>query len=342
MEAIQPNSTSNYYERPLVSVDEYEDIEYIRTHSNEAYTSHQRPQSPGPVYDEPDTTTKRPLSPGAPQKNQGFPPGDLASYYDEPAEITSKPLTQTKTSLSPMHNIMMMSHTFKSTVEKTQENLDSSDNDCYVDLFKSESDGHSDTIPPLQVQKSQSIPKKLETLSEISLENLSNLNSNDIQLWMLIQMQKVVQDTAEVTRNLGRSRIDSFEQPQASGLPPPPPFPPPLEEIEEIYDEDEGDDYYNQSSADVLSKSRPQSCRVKMSYPEERFTTGGVGYQEPRHRSNTTMIATGNVAPQSHWKSTHQHTVSSVHLPPLKPKPDTLGTGLPYNIIIMNITIMLL
>ena len=327
MEAIESSSSSsNYHERPL-SVAEYEDIEYIRTHSNEAYVSHQPPQS-GPVYDEPNTTTKRPLSPGAPllqQKNEGFPPGDLASYYDEPSEITSKPSAQTKTPLSPMHNMI--------TSKSIQQNVDSSDN-CYVDMIKSESDDHSDTLPPpLQLQKSQSIPRRLETLSDISLENLSNLNSNDIQLLMLLQMQKVVQDTAEVTRNLGRSRVDGFEQPQA--CPPcPPPFLPPLEEIEEIYDEDEGDDYYNQPSADTLSKSRPQSCRVKKSYPEETSTTSGVGFQELRHRANTTVIATGIVAPHSHLKSTHQHVIPSAHPPPLKPKPDTLGTGLPYNNII--------
>ena len=144
MKAIEPSSRSSYYERPErpVSVAEYEDIEYIRTHSNEAYTLYQPPQS-GPVYDEPETTTKRPLSPRAPLMQQTFPPpADLTSYYEEPSEITFKPLaisaTQNKTplSLSPMHSVM--SHTSKS-MEKTQENVDSGEN-CYVDMIKSKSD----------------------------------------------------------------------------------------------------------------------------------------------------------------------------------------------------------
>lgn len=326
MEAMEPSSRSNYYERPERprSVAEYEDIDYIRTHSNEAYSSYQPTEN---VYDEPDTATRRPLSPRVPLMQQTFPPADLAPYCDEPSDITSKPIaisaTQTKTplSLSPMHNIIK-THTFKSK-EKTQENLDSTDN-CYVDMIKSESDDHSDTVtPPPQLQKSQSIPKRLEAISEISLENLSNLNSNDIQIWMLLQMQKVVQDTAEVTRNLGVSKVDRFEQTQASSQPSPPPFPPPLvETIEEIYDEDEGDDYY-QPNTGILSRSRPQSCKVKKSFPEVMPTTSGEG--EPRHRSNTTF-GTGNVVPQSHLRSTHQHIIPSARPPPLKPKPDILGT----------------
>ena len=229
--------------------------------------------------------------------------------------------TRTQASLGPV------AQAFK------EEKVDSSE-DNFVDKIKSESGAKesSDTtqLPP-HLKKSQSIPQRLEALSELSLENLSSLDPKDVQIWMLLQMQRMVKDTMEVTKTLAhRSRGDMFEQPPTSHQPsasppppPPPPYPPPPGDTEPIYDEDVGEDYYNQSN--VEAPSRSFSCSVTPSYHKVRSTTSRKAYQEPRQRSNTTLNARGTIVSLLQPIVPRQRSRQSAHHPPIKPKPDILG-----------------
>jgi hypothetical protein len=111
----------------------------------------------------------------------------------------------------------------------------------------------SDTVP----SRNATIPRKLESVTEISLENLSNLGPKQAQLWMLLNMQKMVQKMDKMEEVYGSTQSFAPKADRQSSMtkpvPPPKPTPlrgnvevptpphyPPPEEIEEIYDEDIG------------------------------------------------------------------------------------------------------
>ena len=75
--------------------------------------------------------------------------------------------------------------------------------------------------PPLSsVKKSVTIPRDLSSFSELSLENISSLTPGEVQIWMLLQMQKMVQkmeDVYETTPEALTPRL-AAKQP----VPPPP------------------------------------------------------------------------------------------------------------------------
>ena len=265
MEAIEPGSStksqvSNSYERfPHVTEgEEIEEYDTIHTSPNEAYSilsyqKQQRPQSPpAAIYDEPNTIprTRMPKPPSQPSgQTPHSPSGIEAATYEEPLTITVPPLTQKETSGS-------------STNLEESTKLENSEEDHYTYVKDSGSmDSGTCTYEkvrsPPRPRKSETVPKNLESFSEISLEDLSNLNSNEVQLWTLLQMQKMVRkmeniyDTTEAVRPpTSRSKQEKSEQPQKLNLPPPhpPPFPPP-QEIEELYDEDIGDEAFDEQPA---------------------------------------------------------------------------------------------
>ena len=127
------------------------------------------------------------------------------------------------------------------------EELEQEDDDSYIEITAS---------IPSTPKRSATIPKKLESVTEISLENLSNLGPKQAQLWMLLNMQKMVQKMEKMEEVYGSTQSMSSKADRQSitkPMPPPKPAPlcgkakapappnyPPPEEIEEIYDEDIG------------------------------------------------------------------------------------------------------
>ena len=60
----------------------------------------------------------------------------------------------------------------------------------------------SEENPPLQAkspQRSVTVHKELSALAETSNEDLSSMNPNEAQLWMLNQMQKLVEKFADIS-----------------------------------------------------------------------------------------------------------------------------------------------
>ena len=127
------------------------------------------------------------------------------------------------------------------------EELEQEDDDSYIEIAAS---------IPSTPKRNATIPKKLESVTEISLENLSNLGPKQAQLWMLLNMQKMVQKMEKMEEVYGSTQpLSSKAERQSLTKPIPPPKPtllcgkaeapappnyPPPEEIEEIYDEDIG------------------------------------------------------------------------------------------------------
>ena len=140
---------------------------------------------------------------------------------------------------------------------------DSVDSDVYDD-YPNELEQEDDDPYYIEITASDSapsrnatIPRKLESVTEISLENLSNLGPKQAQLWMLLNMQKMVQKMEKMEEVYGSNQSlprKADRQSMTKPVPPPKPAPllgnakevpappnyPPPEEIEEIYDEDIG------------------------------------------------------------------------------------------------------
>lgn len=349
MEAIEPGSSGKLnvtrattYRR-LSSIAEYDDIDYICTNPNEAYTL--LPNSPVPVYDEPNigNIRREPSLLEPPKPNVKIPRGqELATYYEQPSAVVHKPTNP----FSPIQ--VKLSDSFAQMPEfRPMEKVEKEATTCAI--YSEEADGYEiidsgsyETVEPdhesspSQLRKSESVPQTLDKFSELSLENVSNLNSNEVQLWLLLQMQKVVGRIEEVhmtTKNPNKpEKIDkqesafNFEQLPTSSGPHPPPYPPP-EAIEEIYDEDVGDDepYYGKQGVSSTLPTRAHTCRVKSTIQEEHTSTGRVKHQDPRQRSNTDVYPGESIQSQSSTKSvTAQKSRANVRAgrrPPLKPKP---------------------
>ena len=284
MEAIEPGSSAklNSYKRfPYVTeVEEIEEYDNIHTSSNQAYSllPYQKQQQlqppPAAIYDEPNTIsrTQMPKPPSQPSKHSQS--GVEPATYDEPLTITVPPLTQEETSNS------------STKLEESTTSVNSEE-DHYIHMkgIGSVDNGAYETVwsPP---QKSETVPKNLEAMSEIALEDLSNLNSNEVQLLTLLQMQKMIQklenvydtSTTEAIRppnSRSKSKQEKPEQSQKLNLPPPhpspPPFPPP-QELEELYDEDIGDEAFHQQLTHQEKLNLPPSHPPAPPYPQPQET----------------------------------------------------------------------
>ena len=279
----------------------YDDIivhksDYVHTNPNEAYSYVYPPT--GNIYEEPEVNPKKKLPP---MSQQPRPLQELGSYYyGSPAATPLPPLPEPKKVTRSSTKMYESKPTIK-VEEEEQIRRDSMDSYVSIDSTDIGTEKREDSPPPLQ--KSKSIPKKIDTLSEISLENVSNLNSNEVQLWVLLQMQKVVQKMEYSTQSSVKS----------PSHPPLPPNPPPLDEIEEIYDQavdDDGRDFESSNVSKIPFQHRPRSVMVKKLYRQERAAIEGKRYQDSRPRSSTDASQLSGSAHSGR--------------PPIKPKPDRL------------------
>lgn len=194
MEAVEPGSSASI--KPARS-GSYEQI----THSTEeevesdpySYIQHNRkePTSPTPaIYDEPHAQVKHQAGP--------LPNTLAAAEYEKPIESANQ--TPSK---EPPHSLLSQTpHTEgaaasvedftigdDSDIEEVYDDIDLSGEDLYIDLS---SEVHS----PLQ--RRSTVPSQLQSVTEISLENVTSLDPKEAQLWMLLQMQKMIQKLEDV------------------------------------------------------------------------------------------------------------------------------------------------
>ena len=139
----------------------------------------------------------------------------------------------------------------------TEDSDDDDDDHIYCDVPEEleQEDSYIEIVPAdhSSPRRSATIPKELASIAEISLENLSNLDQKEAQLWMLLHMQKMVQKMEQVYGSTQPLSPKADKQLITKPKPPPkpaklcskakvpaPPSSPPPDEIEEIYDEDIG------------------------------------------------------------------------------------------------------
>ena len=205
MEAIEPGSSASVKPARLGS---YEDVSpSTDQEDSDAYSyvqvQHVRKDPPlqaPPIYDEPYTKEAQtvyqgnkipsiPISTASEHENSN----KLPAAKDPSKEASYKRLIQ----MSEVSGGQDMSKTFKiqDDDEDDDDDIEIYDDVCPEELFDYEDLSTEVSSPP---PRSSTVPKHLEATSEISLEHLNKLDPKEAQLWMLIQMQKVIQKMEDV------------------------------------------------------------------------------------------------------------------------------------------------
>ena len=267
MEAIQPGSST-----VIRSPNAYETVSSFAEDDRYSYARHMmhEPRPPSTViYDEPDVpigslVKSNPpaeyddpiLIPGPVQAQiepEVHPPTEVE--YDEPIQPQA---SRRKQSTKSSTRSLIQSQSQKELQSHKEDSDDDYNDEIYCDVPEElvQDDAYIEIVQTADLpapRRNATIPKELNSIAEISLENLSNLNPMEAQLWMLLHMQKMVQKMEEVYDSpqplSPRANKNPITKPSTSLKPaelfdkakvPAPPSSPPSEEIEEIYDEDIG------------------------------------------------------------------------------------------------------
>ena len=183
MEAIEPGS-SNSMGSPIT--DSYEIVSSTQDEAY-SYVQHrskhlQEPQQPV-IYEVPDTPTK--VKAVCQASNTPF------SY---PGQAVYEDVTDTSTLHLKQRNLELNPSVTESEDGGLYEAIPSP-SELYME---GEESPYVEMEPRPTIPRSSTIPKTLESVSEITLENLTNLDQKQAQLWMLLQMQKLVQRMEDV------------------------------------------------------------------------------------------------------------------------------------------------
>ena len=225
MEAIEPGS-SNSMGSP--TADSYEIVSPLRQGDAYSYiiqhTNLQEVQQ-SVIYDEPDTTRKIQAT-----QQASYPSSSSLAMYDDVIQTSTQPQSHSR---QKMFNPMPGATDSGDEGDEVYENLPDDS-----DLYEAAESTYIETEAKPTMKRSTTFPRTLESISEVTLENLTNLDQKQAQLWMLLQMQKMVQKMEDVYEPLKPS---ANNQPKAehSISAHSPVFHPP-QETEEEYDDDIG------------------------------------------------------------------------------------------------------
>ena len=156
--------------------------------------------------------------------------------------------------------------------------------------------------PPQQAKsprRSVTVPKELSALAETSIEDLPNMNPSEAQLWMLNQMQKLVEKFAGIYETTAVGPLPKSMRGKV--------LPAQLQDIKEIYDNVQTEPPTTQHMQNEGSASgRKISRQPKTVYGAPPFST------------NTKLLA-------AERSPRHQSAAAYIHRPPTKPKSDSPG-----------------
>ena len=166
----------------------------------------------------------------------------------------------------------------------------------YVDVDEQTSPLHVQAKSP---RRSVTVPKELSALAELSAENLSSMDPNDreSQLWLLNQMQKLVEKLAGVYES---TTVGPLPKSQRGKV-----LPAQLQDIEEVYDN---------------VQTEPPSHQTSRKISRQPKTV----YASPTSSTNTKLLA-------AERSPRHQSAAAYIHRPPIRPKPGSSGKL--YNIV---------
>ena len=183
MEAIKPGSSANH------QIDPYSYVDHRVKES----------MSDSVIYDEPDNISTPQISHLVEE------PGPLSA-----ADTEYEPVMPDPSAMPPLTEKPPIQGTSEETKFSLNVYDDTTDHDCYTELpqelyddVDSDLSENAQASPP--PRRNITVPKELELISEVTLESLTNLDVKEAQLWMLLQMQKMVQKMEDV-----------YDMPQAS------------------------------------------------------------------------------------------------------------------------------
>ena len=303
--AFKPAAPESQYE-PVTPIPEGEMYSYARMSRSERHHQAQERKDLKSLYEDPDAPIT--IQVHAPNQSQpdakGKPPQNIRqaknkrAHSKSPVNVPSSAIKQlvpeNKTpTISPATSPQHVPHAEILSGDKgTYDDVDAT-----AGLGVEEYEDMSQQNPPLQPktpERSVTVPRELSALAEISVDDLSGMNPNEAQLWMLNQMQKLVEKfagvygatvvgplTKEIKSNRGKllpaQTEDIYEDAQST-----PPIPP-----------------------------RTYSCLVEKTHQEESYlSTRKIGRQSKTVNEGTKSSAE---------RSPHHH--SKVAYPPLLQKP---------------------
>ena len=170
-----------------------------------SYLTHEVQESRPPevaLYDDVMTDTLM-----ANQEKRPPPPTEPAPEYDEPIKTSTQAPSIAQEHhtemISPIQSQMEVSKGSPEPQTFCVDEEDNDDGDVYDDFpedlyeqFEPDSFVVPQTPPP--PRRNITVPRELGSISEITLENLTNLDPKEAQLWMLNQMQKMIQKMEDI------------------------------------------------------------------------------------------------------------------------------------------------
>ena len=314
--AFKPAAPESQYE-PVSPVPEGEMYSYARTvRSQEHHQLAQERKELKSLYDDPDAPIM--IQPHVPSQSQptvnDLPPSHLehpTHYKTRRARSKSPSTTErirpddqkaARPPASPLRNIHMKISDDKEQYDVVDATASTETVEEYVEVYS----------PPQTKgpERSITVPKELSTLAETSVEDLSNINPNEAQLWMLNQMQKLVEKFAgvyEVTVTGPLTRETKSNRGKV--------LPAQSEEF----------GVYEDAQSRPPIPPRTYSCSVEKSYQEESSLSS-----RKISRQSKTVNDGNRPSLSSTERSPHHH--SKATCPPLEQKPGKT-TIIDHNII---------
>ena len=255
MEAIQPGSST-----AIRSPNAYETVSPFTEDNRYSYTSHElQPPESAVIYDEPDITG---ITESHGVLAQVQEPSRAEAEYDEPI-LMSPTITNQTCSQPQKAEEKSDDDDYKMIYSNIPEELahELEQENSYIEIVQ--------TDPPFP-SRSATIPKELDSITEISLENLDNLDPKEVQLWMLLHMQKMVQkmedvygtSTSQPLSPRAGKRPTTKPHGKAKAPPPPSSLDPPSEAMKETDNEDIGSEPTRQDiyiNLDTISEAITES-----------------------------------------------------------------------------------
>lgn len=341
MEAIKPGSSANI--RPSFSLS-HELVSSVNHESApSSYVEHNVQGPPSSlrdsvIYDELDTIISIPQVP--------YPTKQATNReYDEPIMLDPSARPVPLPTIEPPTQGESEETKFSLNVDDDANN---SDNDIYVALPQELYDNiDSDLVENVEtspsLRRNITVPREIESVSEVTLESLTTLDAKEAQLWMLLQMQKMVQKMEDIYDMPQRPNPKPKTRPPSSYYNISKAFPPssPMSE-EEYVDMDSQpprqDIYMNLDTiSEVLIETTPpipprtyhptSSAREEIVFSRERTQSESQSFQDDSGQGNqcsesfpinqisqTAGISTEDHAPMHHdHLPSHDATVQQAH-----------------------------
>ena len=309
---FKPATPDSQYE-PVIPVPDNEVYSYARVSRFECHHQTQERKELKSLYDNPDAPVM--IQTQVPSQSQVITKDTPPSHLEHPSQAK----TRRERSKSPAKAPLAMTETLVPDNKNNTVPPASSPQHMYVTVpdgkepydvvdatASTESTGEYEDMnqenPPLQAKsprRSVTVPKELSALAETSIEDLSNMNPSEAQLWMLNQMQKLVEKFAGIYESTAVGPLPKETKSNRGKVLP--------AQAEGVYE--------NLQSLPPVPP-RTYSCSVQK-------TEGSISSRKISRQSKT--VNAGNRPPPPSIERSPHHLSTTTGPPPLRSKPDVTG-----------------